>query len=344
MGVRARLVALYRRPGSRKQEGFVTPRVTIAVPTFNRPEQLREAVESAQAQSYPNIEILIGDNAGLEEVRAWSRRVSARDPRVRYQSYGRNLGMAGNWNALADAADGELFLLLADDDRLLPECVQTLVDAILRHNGVLAFSNHHVIDGAGCRLIEEGRGLARQYGRDTLSAGPVPDPEICVWQGSISIAASMMYTRDVRRLRFKEDLNTPEIELFVRLAQEGGAFVFVPEFLSEYRSHAASATTVGLWSERLAEYLVEMPASRDAEPFKRRFLGPLLITAVNRCLAGGERRRAQKLLASQYYPRPKWSHPQGVIHSVCANVPALLGKPLLRFSRSAYQLRSRAGH
>lgn len=321
----------------------VSPLVTIAVPTYNRPDQLREAVASALDQSYSNVEVLIGDNAASETVRAWSQSVAERDSRLRYQSYASNLGMAGNWNALADRAQGELFLLLADDDRLLPSCAETLVAALQQHDGVLAFSNHYLIDGDGRRLEEESRQVTRQYHRDTLPAGRIPDPEACVWRGSISIASSLMPTRDVRRLRFKEDLNTPEIELFVRLAQEGGNFVFVRDYLSEYRVHSGSATTAGLWSERLAEYLLEVPASPRAELHKRSFMAPLLVTAVNRCLERGERQRARRLLASEYYPRPKWSHPQGVVHSVCAHVPAQLGKPLLQLSRSVYRLRSRTG-
>jgi glycosyltransferase involved in cell wall biosynthesis len=260
-----------------------------------------------------------------------------RDPRLRYQSYGQNLGMAGNWNALADGARGELFVLLADDDRLLPHFVVKLVAAIQAHEARLAFSNHYVINESGERLEAESQGFARQYGRDALPCGSITDPEVCVWQASVSIAASLMFTGDIRRLRFKEDLNTPEIELFARLAHEGGVFAFVPEYLSEYRVHPLSATAAGLWTERLAAYLLHIPASSQAEPYKRKLLESLLITAVNRCLERGERERARQLLRSEYYPRPKWSHSHGVVQSLCASVPAVLGKPLLRFSRAVYR-------
>lgn len=316
------------------------PLVTIAVPTYNRPELLREAVASALGQTYRAVEVLIGDNGSSKSVRAWSQTVSERDSRLRYQSYASNLGMAGNWNALADAARGEFFVLLADDDRLLPEFVGRLAAAVQRYEGVLAFSNHYMIDDHGRRLEEESRQLTRQYHRDILPAGRVPDAEASAWRASISIAASLMRTSDVRRLRFKEDLNTPEIELFVRLAQEGGSFAFVPDYLSEYRVHPGSATASGLWSERLAEYLLATSVSSNVEPYKRRFMGPLLVTAVNRCLERGEQQRARQFLASDYYPRPKWGHPHAVVQSLCASVPAALGRPLLRLSRSVYRMGS----
>jgi glycosyltransferase involved in cell wall biosynthesis len=313
------------------------PLVTIAVPTYNRFHQLREAVESALAQSYGNIEVLIGDNGMSQEVRGWAEGVAKRDPRLRYQSYDRNLGMAGNWNALADSAAGEFIAILADDDRLLPNYAEALLGALLEYQADLAFSNHYVIDENGRRLSELSSEYTRQYRRDLLPAGLVADAEVAVWRSSVPITASLMRADRVRELRFKEDLNTPEIELFVRFAQEAGRFAFVPEYLSEYRVHSASATNAGLWSERLAEYLTAVPAAPLVEPYKRDYMEPLLVTAVNRCLERGEQKRARQFLRSDYYPRPRWSHSHGVVQSLCASVPAVLGKPLLQFSRAVYR-------
>lgn len=318
------------------------PLVTVAIPTFNRPDQLREAVRSALDQDYEHLEVLVGDNGNAAPVRAWCESVAKRDGRLRYQSYGRNLGMAGNWNALADSARGDFFVLLADDDRLCPEFVGTLLAAIRRHNADVAFSNHHVISADGTRLDDQANRFTDQYFRRSLPAGLVEDPEACIWRNSISIAASLIRTCDVRRTRFKEDLNTPELEFFVRLFQEERRLVFSPEYLSEYRIHAGSGTAVGLWTERLADYLVDAKVRPDVEPLKRELLGPLLVTAVNRCLEKGDRALARRFLGSPYYPRPKWTHPQGMVHTVCSLLPSGLGKSVLSMSRSIHRRSSRA--
>ena len=42
--------------------------VTIGIPTYNRLNYLKEAVSSALAQTYPNIEILISQNPHQERV------------------------------------------------------------------------------------------------------------------------------------------------------------------------------------------------------------------------------------------------------------------------------------
>lgn len=316
----------------------MNPLVTIAVPTLSRLHYLREAVASALAQDYPNVEVLIGDDGGDEALGAWCRSLAAREPRVRYRRNPRRLGLAGNWNALADAARGEFICIIGDDDRLLPGFAGTLA-AALRPPSAVAFSNHYVIDGRGERLAAESLRLTRQYGRHLIAAGEVPDAAEVVWRNSVPMSAALLRTADVRRLRFKEDLNTPEIELFIRLAEEGARFVFVPEYLAEYRSHPQSATSAGLMSERLAERLLQIRVAPGAEQYKRRFMAPLLVNAVSRCLQQGRREAARAFLGSEYYPRPlrrgagRVSARAAVsflVQGACAALPARLGCPAYR--------------
>jgi glycosyltransferase involved in cell wall biosynthesis len=334
------------------------PLVTIAIPTFSRLNYLKEAAYSALSQTYENIEVLIGDDGREESIRSWGREFASLTPRARYQRNERNLGLAGNWNALADAARGEFIVIIGDDDRLLPDFAGKLVDAILPGSSV-AFSNLHLINGEGERLESETVEHARFYRRDALGPGEVANPEAVVWQNSVPISASLMRTSDVRALRFKEDLNTPEIELFIRLAQGGGRFVFVPDYLSEYRVHPGSETAAGLRGERLAEYLLEIPVAPNVEPYKREFMASLLINSVSRCLRHGEWGRARRLLGSEYYPglslartltaeyRPHFSRvePNGRLRSlryflrrsaqnICAGLPESVGRPAYRLLQS----------
>ena len=104
----------------------MSPLVSIVIPTFDRPTYLEEAVVSALQQDYPCLEVLVGDNGSGEALRGLSPEVTA-DPRFSYRRNSHNLGMSGNFNALADAAGGEFFVAIGDDDRLLPGFVGRLV-------------------------------------------------------------------------------------------------------------------------------------------------------------------------------------------------------------------------
>jgi glycosyltransferase involved in cell wall biosynthesis len=319
------------------------PLVTVAVPTVGRLDYLKEAVGSALAQAYPRVEVLVGDDGAHGELRAWCEAQAARDARLRYQRNARRLGLAGNWNALADAARGEFITIIGDDDRLLPDFVGKLTEAARAPDGRpacdVAFANHYLIDAGGARLAAESVECTRQYGRDLLPAGELADAARAVWRNSVPMSAALVRASVLRRLRFKEDLNTPELELFARLAEEGARFVFVPEYLAEYRTHARSATAAGLRSERLAERLLDIEVAPRAEPYKREFMSGLLVNAVSRCLEQGDRERARRLLRSGYYPA---AHRGGglrlrasvCVQGVCAALPAPLG-------RRAYQLARR---
>jgi glycosyltransferase involved in cell wall biosynthesis len=279
------------------------PAVSICIPTFDRLPFLQEAVASARGQSVSDVEILVGDDGDSAELRRWCLSEAAVDARLRYLKTPQRLRLAGNWNFLAREARGEFVALIGDDDRLLPHFAERL----LRHakaNVDVVFSNHFLIDERGNRLVAESRAITRQYFRDTLRPGTLDYPQIVTWKNSVPISASILRTDMVRRLGFKEDLNTPEIELFVRLAAQGGYFVHLDDYLSEYRIHPGSETAAGLKIDRLVEYLASIAVSPEVEATKRALLGPMAIRGVDIRLARGDVQGARSLLRSGYYPRP----------------------------------------
>jgi glycosyltransferase involved in cell wall biosynthesis len=324
--------------------------VTIAIPTFNRPAYLEEAVASALAQTYPHIEVIVGDNGSGEATNGWAPEI-ANDPRLVYRRNPRNLGMSGNFNALADAARGEFFTAIGDDDRLLPDFVARLMEE-MKPDVSLTFCNHFLMDRHGKRLDEESREQTRRYSRDHLCAGVLENPSIAAWQQAIAMSATLLRTEDMRRLRFREDLNAPDAEFFIRLAQEGAKFAFVRDYLVEYRVHIAATSSAGLCSEALVEYLLPLEVNPAVEPYKKKLLGPLMMNAVSRCLRQGQRERARKLLRSRYYPArtprdpavdsPAKRFAEATEHAVkyglqhfCASLPTAIGSPTYRVVRAA---------
>jgi glycosyltransferase involved in cell wall biosynthesis len=334
----------------------MAPLVSIIIPTLDRPRYLQEAIDSALAQTYSNIEVLVFDNGTLDETITVAEEAARRDLRVRFRRNERNLGMSGNFNALGRAAQGEFLVAIGDDDRLLPEFVSRLVEA-MRPDVRVVFSNHYLINSEGRRLAQESIAYSRQYGRDTLPAGVLQNPEAAAWRQSIPMSASLLRTTDMQRLRFREDLNTPDAEFFIRLATEGGRFVFLPEYLMEYRVHLGAETVSGLWSEQLVDCLTPLEVKPEIEPYKRHFLTPMVVNAVSRCLQRGNMKMARRFLRNKYYPRRRRAgttmqqaeaHPVpaslravntdasqelrlalgSLLQRFCANLPASLGAPI----------------
>ena len=333
----------------------MTPLVSIIIPTFDRPRYLREAIDAALAQTYENLEVLVFDNGTLEETQAVGEAAAQRDSRVRFRRNERNLGMSANFNALGAAARGDYLVAIGDDDRLLPEFVGRLVDA-MRPEVRVAFSNHFLIDSEGRRLEQESLAYTHKYGRDQIPAGELQDPEAAAWRQSIPMSASLLRTADMQRLRFREDLNTPDAEFFIRLATEGARFVFLPDYLMEYRVHLGAESVSGLWSEQLVDCLTPIAVKPEIEPYKRQFLTPIVVNAVSRSLQQGNMEMARRFLRNRYYPRRGQSDLSGAegsrlegnhsgselrhllgswLQGVCAHLPASLGAPIYRAIRRA---------
>jgi glycosyltransferase involved in cell wall biosynthesis len=109
------------------------PLVTIGIPTFERPSELARAVSSALAQDHRELEVLVSDDASAHPaVSQVAERLQAADARVRFVRQPRNLGHAGNYQWVLEAARGQYFMWLSDDDWLDPQyvsrCLAVLVD------------------------------------------------------------------------------------------------------------------------------------------------------------------------------------------------------------------------
>jgi glycosyltransferase involved in cell wall biosynthesis len=275
--------------------------LSICIHTYDRLQYLPQAVESAQRQTLQDIEIIIGDDGDSAALCAWAEARARVDPRVKYLKNARRLGLAANWEACAGRASGAYVNFIGDDDRLLPTFAERLLAAGAGCDVI--FCNQHVIDALGQRQEDETRTMHELYRRNELPAGAVRDPERWVWRNSVPMSAALVRRDLCVRLGFKHDLNTPEIELFARLAHGGGSFHFVSDFLAEYRSHAGSLTAAGLELEGLLKYLEPIEVSPEVEPDKRALLSQFSVAGAHRLLLAGDARGAAALCRSRYYPR-----------------------------------------
>ena len=95
--------------------------VSVGLPTHNRLDRLRVAVASVLSQDYPEIELVISDNASSDGTEAFGRQLERQHPgRVRYLRSARNEGATVNFNRARSACTGDYVMWLGDDDELGP--------------------------------------------------------------------------------------------------------------------------------------------------------------------------------------------------------------------------------
>jgi len=124
------------------------PKISIIIPTFNRVLMLAEALDSALAQTYERLEIIVSDNASSDGTGELLARYQ-HDPRLRCHRNPVNLGMVGNWRqAVRDLATGDFFLILSDDDCLLdPDYLARAARLIQEHPDlVLVHAEGYLLD------------------------------------------------------------------------------------------------------------------------------------------------------------------------------------------------------
>ena len=250
------------------------------------------------------------------------------DPRVRYQRTNGRAGLAGNWNSIVDTASGTFTTIIGDDDRLLPTFIDKLLAA--RRGADVIFSNHFLIDANGPRLIAATAAATAAYGRRDLRSGVLPDAAKIVWTNTVPMSASLIRTSWLRKLRFREDLNTPELEFFARLVAEGGCFSFCSDHLAEYRVHGAQETARGLTFARLAYYLEKIPTEPQFHRAKKDRIESLMLGAVSTAITQDDIDGARELVRADLYPRSRLGSPRVLGQLVSTSLPGELGVGLYR--------------
>ncbi len=156
-------------PSNTSSAPSTAPLVTIGIPTFNRSKSLARAVESARSQVYPNIEIVISDNASTDTTRDFCTRMCGADTRVRYLRQPSNVGAERNFAAVLEAGRGEFFLWLADDDWIDADYVSLcVVQLIARTDVVLVSGNSQFHDADGNEVIARSFQIEADSGFDRV--------------------------------------------------------------------------------------------------------------------------------------------------------------------------------
>ena len=104
------------------------PLVSILIPTYNRPHYFELALGSALQQTYPNLEILIGDDSTNEETaHLVQRKYLQKHSNITYLKNPHTLGQFNNSLMLFEKAKGKYINFLMDDDLFYPEKIQKMI-------------------------------------------------------------------------------------------------------------------------------------------------------------------------------------------------------------------------
>ena len=205
-----------------------TPKVSIVIPVYNGADFVAEAIDSALAQSYPNIEVIIV-NDGSCDGGATEQVILGYGERVRYFSTP-NGGVASALNLGIRHADGEYISWLSHDDLYVPNKVQRSIEFLMATNQTEAiiYSDYSVFtDSPNRDTIMPLRGVAPEEFRYWLTI-----------ENSLH-GCTLLIPRVAFEFcgYFNEELRTTQdYDLWFRMAKNF-RFVHLPEVLVKARSH-----------------------------------------------------------------------------------------------------------
>jgi len=126
------------RPGDGADNGVVertgTIDLSVAIPTHERPDGLRQALQSLTTAgiAHPErVEVVVSDNSTSARGQQVAASLLERWPGpTRYVRHDPGRGMIGNFNACVELSSGRWKLILHDDDYLLPGGLLRMVNAV----------------------------------------------------------------------------------------------------------------------------------------------------------------------------------------------------------------------
>ena len=218
------------------------PLVTFALLAYNQQDFIREAVETALAQEYPCLEIIISDDNSTDGT--WDAIQSAvanyRGPhRVVIQRTKSNSGVLQHVMAIAALATGKLLVLAAGDDISKPERTARLVSAWLSTDAWGLCSKYDRIDAEG-RILEhsvvsnvlDGKSFKKYFYDEE---GPISIVHGCTSAYDVRVFSNLVLASD-------DFILSEDGALSVLLNLLGKKIFHLDESLVLYREHSNSLT------------------------------------------------------------------------------------------------------
>jgi alpha-1,3-rhamnosyltransferase len=141
------------------------PLVSIIVITYNSSKYVLETLESAKAQTYQNIELIISDDCStdntVELCNNWLMVNRQRFVNAKIVTSPQNTGIPANCNRGVTASRGEWVKFIAGDDRLIVDCIECNIDFITNEKADLVFSK--IRKNYGERIEETSSRVEKEY-------------------------------------------------------------------------------------------------------------------------------------------------------------------------------------
>ncbi|WAG77618.1 glycosyltransferase [Metapseudomonas furukawaii] len=210
------------------------PLVSVCIGSYKHVAYLRDCLDSVFQQIYPNLDVVVVDDASCDGTAELLEDYARRYPdRFRYEVFPTNSGVSKTFNQAFSLARSEYIATLGSDDRMHPRRVASQIALMLENPDCVAcFTQVRVIDGEG-RPHTRAQGLADHFNQ------PIHDLRWQLLDGNLFNGPSLMLRKSaffevggyLGTLKYVQDY-----DLYLRLLEKG-SLLRVDEPLTDYRVH-----------------------------------------------------------------------------------------------------------
>jgi len=224
----------------------IMPWVSVICTAYNHASYIREALQSVVSQDYPNVQLIVIDNASTDDTARQITDFMAQYPAIQFLRNPQNLGLNRAFNQGLAQAGGRYIIDLSADDVLLPGRIRKQVALFEELAGPYAvvFSNAAYIDTSGVQL-------RTHYAVDERGRARVSVPSGHVFRNVLEsyfiCTPTMMMRRDVllELGGYDESLAYEDFDFWVRSSRQYH-YAYLDEVLTLKRivPHSLSAQVV----------------------------------------------------------------------------------------------------
>ena len=209
---------------------MAAPPVSVVILTWNGKSLVQRCLPSVVATDYPNLEILLADNASTDGTAAW---VAREYPQVKIVRHPENLYFAEGNNAALPHATGRFVVLLNNDVEVPPDWLHPLVEAATEDPSIAAVqpkmmqyddrSRFEYAGAAGGFLDRVGYPFTRGRVFDTMERdrGQYDDARDVFWATGAALLLRRSALAEVGTLDARFEMHMEEIDLCWRLWRHG---------------------------------------------------------------------------------------------------------------------------
>lgn len=237
--------------------------ISIALPVYNGANYLLEALDSIQAQTFADFEIVVSDNASTDETIDICQEYARRDSRIKINRSEEFLQQADNVNRAVGLCSAEWVKLFCHDDLMAPKCMARVMQTVSTCDsqvGLIGNGEQWLFANGYCyRKSADYDGLERWNGHELLRA------QLTGRRSRQSPPLPYLTTATVRKCawlgsgRFRSSFLHFDIFLWMQLLIDWD-YTYIAEVLTTNRIHGAQVAVSARKSLRsVSEHRIFLP-------------------------------------------------------------------------------------